>query len=409
MAERNPFDPRLIVSLIAAGIAAFILFFVLMAYAPEMRAGRDGRGHALSVSAIGFHGVVELLRLTGGRDRLIRDQAELDTEDLVVIALEPRFDLRLLLKNKPGAPDDALKNLLDRRQGKATLLVLPKWSVMPDPEKSGWVRSRGMQEPDMIHYLLRSVGPVSVHQGGTKVRVARGRDAMAGVDMPLPSQVQAISGEKIEPLLATPGGRSILARHGDGPLYILADPDLLNNQAMKDPARAKAALAMLAALNSTGAEKVAFDLTLNGFGKKPSALKLAFEPPFLALTVAIFVAALLAGLHGAFRFGPAAEEGRAIAFGKAALVENSAGLFRIAGREHRTGGAYAELIREEAARISGAPVLRGEELDAYLDRFSKPDEKPFSALAAEAGDAADRNHLVSAARALFLWKKDLIQ
>ena len=408
MSERNPFDPRLVVSLIAAGITAFILFFVLMAYAPEMRAGRDGRGHALSVSAIGFHGVVELLRGTGRRERLIRDQADLDTGDLVVVALEPRFDLRLI-KNKNAAPDDRLAGLLERRRGKPTLLVLPKWSVMSDPKKSGWVRSNGMQDPEVGRYLLRSVGGVQVHQGGTDARVANGRDAMAGIAMPLPRRVQVISGKDIEPLLATPGGRSILARHGDGPLYILADPDLLNNQAMRDPARAKAALAMLSALNSTDAESVAFDLTLNGFGKKPSALKLAFEPPFLALTVAIFFAALLAGLHGAFRFGPAAEEGRAIAFGKAALVENSAGLFRIAGREHRTGGAYAELIREEAARVSGAPALRGEELDAYLDRFSKPDEKPFSALAAEAGDAADRNHLVSAARALFQWKKDLIQ
>jgi hypothetical protein len=408
MAERNPFDPRLIVSLIAAGITAFILFFVLMAYAPEMRAGRDGRGHALSISAIGFHGVVELLRLTGGHDRLIRDERDLDTEDLVVVALEPRFDMRLIT-NPDSAPDDRLAGLIERRQGKATLLVLPKWSVMPDPKKSGWVRSRGMHEPAMAAYLLRSMKGVKVYQGGSPLRAARGRDVMDGVDMPLPRQVQAISGDGIEPLLATPGGRSILARYKQGSLYILADPDLLNNQAMKDPARAKAALAMLSALNSAGAKSVAFDLTLNGFGKKPNALKLAFEPPFLPLTVAIFVAALLAGLHGAFRFGPAAEEGRAIAFGKAALVENSAGLFRIAGREHRTGGAYAELIREEAARISGAPALRGEELDAYLDRFSAPDQVPFSALAAEAGDAADRNHLVSAARALFLWKKDLIQ
>lgn len=409
MAERNPFDPRLIASLIAAGITAFILFFVLMAYAPEMRgAGRDGRGHALSVSAIGFHGIVELLRLTGGRERLIRDEADLDTEDLVVFALEPRFDIRMLNRKSPG-PDDKLKALLDRRRGKATLLVLPKWSVMRHPSKSGWVRSSGMQESAMAEYLLRSVGTVSVHQGRSPVRTIRGRSVMDGVDVPMPRQVQAISGQGIEPLLATPGGRSILARHGDGPLYILADPDLLNNQAMKDPARAKAALAMLAALNATGSRQIAFDLTMNGFVKKPSALKLAFEPPFLPLTVAIFVAALLAGLHGAFRFGPAADEGRAIAFGKAALVENSAGLFRMAGREHRTGGAYAELVREEAARISGAGNLRGDELDAYLDRFSKPDEKPFSALAAEAGDAPDRNHLVSAARALFLWKKDLIQ
>ncbi len=408
MAERNPFDPRLIVWLIAAGITAFILFFVLMAYAPDARSGRDGRGHALSVSAIGFHGIVELLRLTGGHDRLIRDPNELDTEDLVVVALEQRFDLRLL-EDGPERPDDPLAGLLERRRGRATLLVLPKWSVVPDDKKSGWVRSTGMQNREGLRHLLRSVGDVAIHQGDTTLRVASGRDIMGGVEMPLPHRVQAISGKGVQPLLATPGGRSILARYDKRPLYILADPDLLNNQAMKEPARARAAVAMLAALNSTGAETVAFDLTLNGFGKKPNALKLAFEPPFLPLTVAIFVAALLAGLHGAFRFGPAAEEGRAIAFGKAALVENAAGLFRIAGREHRTGGAYAELIREEAARVSGAPALRGEELDAYLDRFSAPGQKPFSALAAEAGDAADRNHLVSAARALFQWKKDLIQ
>jgi hypothetical protein len=408
MAERNPFDPRLILSLIAAGITAFILFFVLMAYAPEMRAGRDGRGHALSVSAIGFHGIVELLRLTGGHDRLIRDQADLDTEDLVVVALEPRFDLRLP-GDRSAAPDDPLANFLQRRQVKATLLVLPKWSVRPDPGKSGWVRSLGMHEPQMVENLLRSIEGLKIHQSEAPSRVAHGLGVMTGVDVPLPARIQSLSGDGIEPLVEAPGGGAVLARSGKGSLFILADPDLLNNQAMKDPARARAALAMLAALNSTGAEGVAFDLTLNGFGKKPNALKLAFEPPFLPLTISIFVAALLAGLHGAFRFGPAAEEGRAIAFGKAALVENSAGLFRIAGREHRTGGAYAELIREEAARISGAPALRGQDLDAYLDRFSAPDQIPFSTLAAEAGEAADRNHLVSAARALFLWKKDLIQ
>ncbi len=408
MAERNPFDLRLIVPLIAAGVVAFVLFFVLMAYAPEMRAGRDGRGHALSVSAIGFHGIVELLRLTGGHERLIRDEAELDTEDLVVVALEPSFDLRILTEQK-AEPDDRVAELIERRQGKATLLILPKWWVVADPKKRGWVRSRGMIEPGMGAHLLRSIEGLKVHQEKAPSRTVPGRSVMEGVEVPLPSTVQAISGDGIEPLLAASGGRSVLARYDNGPLYILADPDLLDNQAMKDPARARAALAMLEALNSTGAESVAFDLTLNGFGKKPSALKLAFEPPFLALTVAIFVAALLAGLHGAFRFGPAAEEERAIAFGKAALVENAAGLFRIAGREHRTGGAYAELIREEAARISGAPALRGEELDAYLDRFSAPDQTAFSALAAEAGDSADRNHLVSAARALFLWKKDLIQ
>jgi hypothetical protein len=167
---------------------------------------------------------------------------------------------------------------------------------------------------------------------------------------------------------------------------------------------------LLEALNDTDAEGVGFDLTLNGFGQTRNALKLAFEPPFLALTLALFVAAILGGLHGAFRFGPERREERAIAFGKTALVENSAGLVRLVKREHRQGGAYADLIAEEAARASGAPAsLRGEELEAYLDRLTPAEAPRFSDLAARSRSAADTQEFVSAARALYRWKKDLIQ
>jgi len=404
----NPFNARMVFWLIGAGIVAFAAFMLLLAYAPDFGPRSSGRPTAMSGSAIGFRGVVNLVSMNGGRSRLIQDDSELDTEDLVVVTLEPRFDF-----NAAGAPDDApgdsVISLLERRGGKATLLVLPKWEVGPDPRKKGWVRALGLQDPGTVARLLPSIGAARVYQGRAPSRAAPGRGLLEGVDVPLPSPVQAISGDNIEPLLATPAGRSILARVDNGPLYILADPDLLNNLAMKDPVRARAALAILDALNATGAKTIAFDLTANDLGKSPSALKLAFEPPFLALTLAIFVAALLAGLHGAFRFGPAAREKRAIAFGKAALVENSAGLFRIAKREHRTGPAYAELIREEAAHAAAAGNLHGEALDSALDRFSSPDRPSFTELAARASSASHRYDLVGAAHALFQWKKDLIK
>jgi hypothetical protein len=73
------------------------------------------------------------------------------------------------------------------------------------------------------------------------------------------------------------------------------------------------------------------------------------------------------------------------------------------------GAAYAELIREEAAHAAGAQTLRGEDLDSYLDRLSAPDRPRFGSLAEHAAAAADRHDLVSAARALFLWKKELIK
>ena len=211
-------------------------------------------------------------------------------------------------------------------------------------------------------------------------------------------------------LIVAPDGKALPVQIGECQHYDLADRDLMNNHGLKDPRTARAALQILAALNSTGAETVSFDLTINGFGRKPNALKLLFEPPFLALTLALVVAALMAGLHGAFRFGPQRREERAIAFGKSALVENSAGLFSFVRREHRAGGAYADLVAEEAARASGAPPnLRGAELEAYLDRLSPADRPRYSELAARAREASDRDELVSAARALYSWKKELVQ
>jgi len=213
----------------------------------------------------------------------------------------------------------------------------------------------------------------------------------------------------VTPLLAGPGG-ALLAQLDERPLYVLADPDLINNHALKNPRTARAALQLLDELSTTDARSIQFDVTLNGFGKQPNALKLIFEPPFLALTLSMFVAALLAGLHGVYRFGPEERDERAIAFGKAALVENSAGLIKLARREHRLGSAYAEVIAEEAARASGAPPgLRGADLEAYLDRLSPPDGPKFSRLAARAGAASDRSELVAAALALFSWKKEIIK
>ena len=66
----------------------------------------------------------------------------------------------------------------------------------------------------------------------------------------------------------------------------------------------------------------------DGFGRSPSPLKLAFDPPFLAMTLAVAVAVLLAAWQGAVRFGAPRRRERAIAFGKAALIDNAAALVR---------------------------------------------------------------------------------
>lgn len=398
----QPFNPKLVVGLIAAGLAAFAALVLLLAFGGDLNqpGGSQGRGHALSNAATGFRGLVALagdFRET----RLVREASDLDGENLLVVTLEPQ--------SSPGE----FQRLIERRGGRPTLVILPKWATLPDSGHRGWVRALG---PGAGAISARLIGKDVSIDVAPSVRAPRlqGLGFLEGVTAPMPDQPQTISGGGIVPLLAIPGGGAVLARVRAQPLYVASDPDLFDNHGLANPATARAALAILDALNETGARRIDFDLTMNGYGARaddrPNMLRTALEPPFLAMTLALIVAALLAGLHGAFRFGPARREVRALPFGKAALVENSAGLIRLARREASLGAAYAEVMRQESARAAAAPQwLTGDRLDAYLDRLTRPGSESFSTLALRLRHAHDRGGLIEAARALFQWKKDAIR
>jgi hypothetical protein len=224
------------------------------------------------------------------------------------------------------------------------------------------------------------------------------------VRLAAPRSVQTISGANVQPLLTDEDGRIVLGQIGDKPLYVLADGDLLSNMGMRDEANAASAVALLNELNEPR-EPISFDVTLVGLGRSPNPLRLAFDPPFLAMTLTLVAAMLLAGWQAFARFGPPVRRERAIAFGKAALVDNSAMLIRKARRQTRLGGRYAEVIRDRAVIAFGVPAkLRDKGIDDYLDRMGG--RAKFSELAAAADEASDRQELVAAAQRLHDWQKE---
>ena len=396
MSAGQTFNPRLVFGLIAAGIASFAALLLLIAYGGGIGASSDGRAHALSVAATGFKGLVTLVE--EHREAHLDESSDEWADHLLVVTLEER--------NDPGE----VSRLLETRADYPTVIILPKWVTMNDPERRGWVRAIAPAAGMAAAHLLGKGVEVSLLPDQAP-RLVNGTSLLAGLELPVPRSPQQIEGPNLTPLAALPGGGALIARIGDRQHYVVADPDLFNNHGLRDPARARAALAVIDRMNGEGAF-VDFDLTMNGYGSgtSPNVLRVAFEPPFLVMTMALVAAALLAGLHGAFRFGPTRPEERAIAFGKAALVENSAGLIRLAGREARLGGAYAELIRQDIARTTAAPGwLQGGALDSYLDRLSRPGSPSFSELAARVRHAQGRQDLMAAARALFQWKKDIIR
>jgi len=387
------FRPATIILVVAIGIIAFAGMLILGAYAPDLRSGRNGGAHALSNAATGFSGIVQLARATGRNPLILRNEGFLDTEDLVVLTPET------------GATD--MGKVLARRTTKPTLVVLPKWNTVADPSHSGWVRSQGLRPAWDPEKVLAPAHPLRVQRhrsGGTPLKTVPGH-APKELRFTAPGPLQTVGGSGIKPIVTDSAGRAVLIQFGDQPLYLLADPDLLSNRGMADRRQAAAALAMIDFLNSTGAKSVTFDVTLNGLGQTRSPLRLMFDPPFLAATLAIAAALLLAGLQAISRFGPPRRPERAIAFGKAALIDNAAALVRQARREAGLGGRYAEMIREKAVTVFGVPArLRDSALTEYLDKLGG--RASFSALESAAAGARTREELVGAAQALHRWQKE---
>jgi hypothetical protein len=385
------FRPATIVLIVAIGILAFAGMLVLGAYAPDLRSGRNGGSHALSNAATGFSGLVQLARATGRNPRILRNESFLDTEDLVVLTPEN------------GSTD--MGEVLATRSTKPTLVVLPKWNTVPDPRRTGWVRSQGLRPVWDPQRVLAPAHALRVHRhrsGGTALRTIPGH-APRELSFVAPGPLQTVGGPGLKPIVTDGAGRAVLVQLGDRPLYLLADPDLLSNRGMADRRQAAAALAMLDFLNSTDAGSVTFDVTLNGLGQTRSPLRLMFDPPFLAVTLALAAALLLAGLQAISRFGPPRRPERAIAFGKAALIDNAAALVRQARREAGLGGRYAEMIRDKAVTVFGVPArLRDNAVTEYLDKLDG--RASFSALASAAAEARSREELLAAAQALHRWQ-----
>ena len=400
-ADRSAFSARTVIALLAAGVFAFSAFMVLSAYAPDLRDGSDGGGHALSRSGIGFAGVVRLLKAIGDPVVVSRDpQARKASTGLLVLTPTPA-----------SSTDD----LSDMTTAGPTLVVLPKWEAMPDPANPGWVIGVGVLPPDAVAQLLaKRFGAVKIIRDGGPAPVRLSGLAAADLVTGPVDELQTLSGgDGLIPIVRDARGRTILAGTADSRAFVLSDPDLMNTRGMKDLATARAAVAIVQRLRKADGP-IMFDVTLDGFSRSRNLLKLAFQPPFLGATLCLAAAALLTALQSIARFGAPRRAGRAIALGKQALADNSAGLIRLARREPKMASRYLDLTRKAVAEGLGAhgPVgarLAEGELTALLDRQAERlnAKHRLSALAAEAQSVTDRAGLMRLARNLYAWRMEM--
>lgn len=230
------------------------------------------------------------------------------------------------------------------------------------------------------------------------------------------NDLQTITWEELEPVIAN-GEQILLGKLKNTPrnneIYVLADPDLLNNMGvLGSPDTMRAGMSMFDRLVQ-GKSRILFDMTLHGYGKNLNLIKTLLMPPFLGVTLCALAAGLLMAWGAWYRFGPVQAETAPFAAGKRELVENSAALIRLANREPRMLAEFADLTRNIAAREAGAPKGMGQpELDALLARMARNAgvNEDFDRLYAQAQAGRwTREDVLRISRKLVQWRTELKQ
>lgn len=422
--QDSPFARGTVIGMLLVGALAFVALLWFLGN----NTGGSGNNGGAHVGGHGLNGYAGIARM-------------LEVEGLDVVRQRNRRTLEttpgLLILTPPAEADgkDIAKVVEARRYVGPTIVVTPKWmafAVSGKQAKRGWVQVFGTSAPSWKGFADNVTVEIGTEKsapaGGWRIEGRRG---------PLPDdrQVEAGSGRGLVPIVNAGNGKVLAAWLDDDgyypalnqfagidpgyggddeglyPVVLVFEPDLLDNWGLADKATALMARDLILATADNRSQPFVFDMTFNGFGASRNLLTLAFEPPFLAATLCLLLAALAVIWRAFHRFGPALQSGPEIVNGKAALVANAAGLIRRAGRVHLVAAPYADAARERLALALGLPRGQSAEqteqlIDAGQDRRGLQGPR-FSAAAAHLRAARKPHDLTRRAAVVHQLEKDL--
>jgi hypothetical protein len=402
---RGAFSLQIMLGLVVVGIVSFAAFIVLTAFADDLRDPNENGEHAQSKSAIGFAGLVQLLQQEGRTVRMSRGPISQGGHDNELAVMTPPLDGQVSWERIYDTPGDVL-------------IVLPKWRVSPDPANPQWVRLDELAGAARVERTIRQIDETAkvVRFAGLKnIPLVIGDRPDESMQSGPIEWLQVIEGDNILPIILDVEGRAVLGRvnfeEDDDPgynIFILAEPDLLNTQGIASLTTARVGMRVFEIVAPDGMG-VAFDMTLHGLERSRNFLRLMFVPPFLPAVLCLAFAAALMAVN-AVAGNVKMKQGREIALGKATLVENSALLVSLAGRDKRMGKRYVAMTRQLAATAAGAPHGSTEKQQtAMLDAvaLNMKSEASFSQMARDASEASTPSALLRAINRLYRWRQEI--
>jgi hypothetical protein len=398
MSAKSPFEPRIVAAL-GAALAILLAESMLLTGAGGRVVGDPVGANTFSKSAVGQLGLFEMLQklgyqaVRGERDVL----ALLGTNGILVLAEPPTG----------GWSND---NFLG---AKKILVVLPKWNGVRSTERNDWIGTAQI----VPTFIPQSVLFTAAGQGEV-VRVKEPSAFRKTLDLPSPTisgAMQLMKNSKLKPIVSTDEG-ILLGEFKEGlrKVWVLADPDPLENHGIGAGDNLAFASTLFYELLEGKAGTLVFDETLHGFERKtPSALKFLLEFPFnlIALQIAVAVALLLTASIG--RFGAPEIPDRALNNGKRDLIVNAASLIDHAGHHAAILRRYASMVLQDTGRLLRAPRQANDaELAAWLDRAGErrglrtESSAPLRRIASE--QSGSLAALLSDARAIHRWKEEIL-
>lgn len=397
------FSRRTLAALILIAAIGLIGMVAMQVFGDDLVPQRGAGANAYSYSAIGHRAAVETLR-RGGYNVVVSRYGSAQKAGFsgILILAEPRQE---------ALTHEFLESLGAARN---ILLILPKWTGRQDETRPGWLKSARPVHPDIVNRVLRYVS--NHHDRSIVRRPSAGTVEFAYAEhsahltelqlvLPTPTTAVFINGD---------GALLLEFRRNFGSVWVLSDPDIMNNHGLGKGENAALLDEILFAINPA-ATALVFDETIHGFERKPSLWYAVLEFPFVVVTFSIAAAILFFVWAMVGRFGAPLPTPSAVTLGKAGLIANTANLLRAGGHSAHVLERYAEAtIRDVAERLHCPHGMASTERLRWLDQIGEARGvgERIADLSARA-DAIVRGRQTTATvaatvRQLYRWKQEML-
>jgi hypothetical protein len=397
MSEKATFSGPVLAVLIAGATAVFALSVMLM-----LNGSSDDTSYSTttkSISAIGHAGLYELAqRFDIPVDRSRIDGVVAPGEGGLLVMAEPTGSL---------SKDDIVR--LGRESN--VLLILPKRWASSDRARTGWIGSTSPMSEEWVSEIVRLVDAGSSVTRGAPPQTWDRNDI--GVDPSFDDGAQLIKSETLTPIIGNATGMLIGEKlDGSRRIWILSDPDVIENHGLAKGRNAAFALALINSMRDDEGRLV-FDETIHGMvNVVDSPFKKLFQFPYLIVLLLALSGTALLMWATTSRFGKPSQAPPAFDLGKSRLITNTASLLDRAGHHAFVMRRYVRETLRDAGRLFHAPrQLDDNQLAAWLDKIgaSRGLETKSADILARSGDSASLSlaELFRAARDIHKWKEEI--